>query len=160
MYSINNKRQSILEIQKALLLLGYGETHLVPLDGIFGEYTRDAVMHFQSENGLTVSGKVDYDTFSVLMEASNKSTAPNNTVVYPSNADKMGANEISEALRTVLLSSQAEWIRRDSEENIDGEDGYLNLFLLRIGDTPNGRLTRGQYLRLMRERDIELYYHL
>ena len=50
MYQINNRKEAIKEIQTALFKLGYGETHLVAIDGIWGENTRCAILHFQREN--------------------------------------------------------------------------------------------------------------
>lgn len=54
-------------VQLLQLALGRAGTAALELDGIFGAKTRDAVMHFQSDNGLSADGIVGQQTTRALM---------------------------------------------------------------------------------------------
>lgn len=60
-----DKGWKVRALQERLVALGY---HLKP-DGDFGNLTRDAVMAFQADNGLTTSGNVDRATMQKLDDA-------------------------------------------------------------------------------------------
>lgn len=70
MYNISIKSDAVKEIQKYLLFLSYQPngkylSHL-GVDGIFGSETKSEVMKFQSKNGLSPTGVVDYITWQTL----------------------------------------------------------------------------------------------
>ncbi len=54
-------------VQLLQLALGRAGTAVLELDGIFGVKTRDAVMHFQADNGLSADGIVGQQTTRALM---------------------------------------------------------------------------------------------
>lgn len=64
---------NIRQIQRALRILhkNLEDIPAVFEDGVFGEETEKAVKAFQEQNGLSVTGIVDYDTWVHLMEAAN-----------------------------------------------------------------------------------------
>ena len=66
--------QTVYDVQDRLRELGY---YPYEPDAKFGSGTRDAVLHFQAENGLNEDGIVGEDTFRKLMsaEAKRSSTA-------------------------------------------------------------------------------------
>ena len=154
MYQINNRKEAIKEIQTALFKLGYGETHLVAIDGIWGENTRCAILHFQRENKLLVTGIVDYETFTELM----KNTQENKKMINPNpfplkEGDENGLiNQLHALLNIIMSEHQNEHIicLGGSLFN-ECTKGCVNLFLARIGDEQNGEMSAHQFERLKRE---------
>lgn len=61
----------VRDLQEQLTALGYA---LGRIDGIFGQRTRDAVMEFQADNGLSVTGKVDARMWQALIDAPERPT--------------------------------------------------------------------------------------
>ena len=57
---------TVLEAQRRLNLLGYADKRLGE-DGLYGPRTRSAVQDFETENGLSVTGELSPEVFSVLM---------------------------------------------------------------------------------------------
>lgn len=84
MYRIEDKALAIREVQRFLLIISQTEDALPqsPVDGIYGEETREAVKVFQRINSLDETGAVDKFTFDLLfliatnilaqLDASNK----------------------------------------------------------------------------------------
>ncbi len=70
MHRIENKCDAVKEIQDLLLSLSYKDPEIpqVPIDGVYGKNTKNAVMQFQKKHGLNVTGSVDYDTFRKLCD--------------------------------------------------------------------------------------------
>lgn len=74
MYSIEDKNEAVKNVQAKLLDIEYAkdETKTLPIDGVYGTETAEAVLRFQHDNGLQETGKVDYETFVLLCgEAEN-----------------------------------------------------------------------------------------
>ncbi|MBE6679437.1 MAG: peptidoglycan-binding protein [Ruminococcaceae bacterium] len=69
-YQNDDVKQAIMQIQRFLRELEiFGEGNVtVPIDGIYGETTADAVSRFQRENSLPVTGTVDKATYDLLYE--------------------------------------------------------------------------------------------
>ncbi len=65
MYELNDNRAAILAIQSLLRDAGYD----IKPDGIYGDETANAVRQFQIFNRLPVTGRVDLETFNVLVVA-------------------------------------------------------------------------------------------
>ena len=65
---------NIRQIQRALRILHKNGEDIpnVYEDGIFGEETERGIIAFQTQNGLSPSGTVDYDTWVLLMEKANE----------------------------------------------------------------------------------------
>ena len=63
-----NQKQAITNLQRYLRRLSYEylSTPRVPIDGIFGESTKNALSEFQRENGLDVTGVADKRTWDSL----------------------------------------------------------------------------------------------
>ena len=70
--SKGSKGDAVVELQNRLNELGYSVGNA---DGDFGGKTEKAIEMFQSDNGLTVTGMVDDDTYSKLFPASADSEA-------------------------------------------------------------------------------------
>ena len=68
MYYIEDKPEAVKEIQGYLRGVGYDSLPVI-ISGNFDENTEFAVKDFQGKRGLDITGKVDYDTFSVLYES-------------------------------------------------------------------------------------------
>ena len=66
---INAKGEKVIELQSYLTDLGYGDL-LDPekIDGKFGIHTKNSVMTYQKDFGLSVDGKVGPQTWSSLCE--------------------------------------------------------------------------------------------
>ncbi len=161
MYHISNKQEPIKEVQIALFALGYGESHLVPIDGIFGENTRNAILHFQQENGLIPSGVVDYETFIQLKN--KKIEVEKGANIFPFPLKEGDNNEKVAHLHAALNILFTE--NNNGNNPLTGTlfdsqtKKYVNLFLLRIGAVENGEITMAQYERLQKEGDISLLYN-
>ena len=69
-YQNNDVKQAIIQIQEFLrtLQITSNENITVPVDGIYGETTREAVRVFQRENSLPVTGTIDKTTYDKLYE--------------------------------------------------------------------------------------------
>ena len=69
-YQNDDARNAIRHIQELLrsLQIASGETVTVPIDGIYGTATSEAVRAFQAQNGLPVTGDVDRATYNLLYE--------------------------------------------------------------------------------------------
>ena len=64
-------REQVGEVQEKLRQLGInrGDSVELAVDGIYGAETALAVSQFQQENGLPVTGKVDFKTWEALNDA-------------------------------------------------------------------------------------------
>ncbi len=74
-----NEREAIRNIQKYLRQLSYHDDAInpVPIDGIWESDTARAVAAFQAQNGLSVTGTVDRETWDKLKAAYDESVAQN-----------------------------------------------------------------------------------
>jgi len=68
---INSSGEKVTDIQRRLKLLGYdfGRTDI---DGVFGRESESAVMKFQQDRGLVVTGVMDQETWQELADAGYK----------------------------------------------------------------------------------------
>lgn len=78
-YKLNDTGTAVKEIQQMLKALGYFETGTVT--GSFGTLTKQAVMDFQRDHGLSRDGVVGAKTMAALIEAYNAQTNSGNTGV-------------------------------------------------------------------------------
>ena len=71
-YQNDDKKAVVMHIQQLLRSIQIYENKpvTVPIDGIFGSKTTDAVREFQLENGLSPTGEVDKKTYDLLYEKS------------------------------------------------------------------------------------------
>ena len=71
MYSINDKKSAVKEIQKYLYKISdttYPKIPRIPIDGDFDKETRAAVEKFQQIMGIEVTGIVNNETFALLYD--------------------------------------------------------------------------------------------
>ena len=69
MYRIDDRTSAIREIQRYLYEIhkaGLVSISRVPIDGIYGEQTRNAVSEFQDTQGIERSGSVGYETYTAI----------------------------------------------------------------------------------------------
>ncbi len=67
-YYMDDKSRAVSDLQTKLRVLSEYDSDIptVLTDGVYGEETRAAVRAFQRKNGMTPSGRVDYNTFSEI----------------------------------------------------------------------------------------------
>ena len=70
MYNINDNEAAIAQVQTYLITIdrARGLIPCIVTDGIYDDTTRECVRRFQSENFLSATGIVDYDTFRALYD--------------------------------------------------------------------------------------------
>ena len=110
----NNEREAVRNIQRYLRRLSYTDPSIppVPIDGIFGEATRESLVAFQKMNGLEGSGIADRESWEMLykryLAAADRYTPPSGFSVFPRVPDDyaIGVGEFSFAVSAVqfLLS--------------------------------------------------------
>ncbi len=89
-YSQQQRRDHVREIQEYLRVIALTDNTYreIAVDGIYGEETAEAVRLFQLTNALTVTGKVDFPTWELLVEhywdASTLFTPPQPVQLFPS----------------------------------------------------------------------------
>lgn len=87
MRNIANENENIAELQRYLREIHHadGSVPLVNPDGIYGSETADAVRKFQSDNGMTVTGRADFSTWNAIYEAYIKAVEKNSgsREIYP-----------------------------------------------------------------------------
>lgn len=85
MYRQENKEAAAYEVQEYLFFLSdkkYPSIPRVPIDGVFDEETRDAVIEFQKIMLLSPTGIVDFETFTVLHQEYESALSDYNTNNY------------------------------------------------------------------------------
>lgn len=71
MYDITNRNDAVREIKKYLYLVSeyiYPKIGRNTIDGIYDASTAESVRKYQAEKSLSVTGKVDYETFNHLFK--------------------------------------------------------------------------------------------
>lgn len=87
-------------LQDALANLDYA---VGAKDGIFGGFTRAAVLAFQADNGLDTTGVVDRSTWEALSTAPPRPLSRARTNIAQEELAKLGSTTIIDALRTKNL---------------------------------------------------------
>ena len=153
MYSIKDKRTPVLQLQQALLVLGYGESHLVPMDGIYGDNTRLAVMNYQQKNNLSLTGIVDYDTHSLLWEEYQRALCRERMNKFPlSEGTKNEYVQILHACLNILFSRGMATEEKLSGDLFDERTGeYVSRYFSRIGRKYEGHINEAVFQHLLRE---------
>ena len=85
MYLQSDKKAAITEIQKYLFFLSdkkYNTIPRIPIDGIFDEETKNAVIEFQKIMLLETTGVVDFETFTLLYQEYEQTLNDYNTENY------------------------------------------------------------------------------
>lgn len=158
-----NESQSIRNLQRMLDQLSRRHTQLPRLveTGVFDELTLEAVMIFQRDFGLPVTGVVDHDSWYAVVSAYQKDLlhfgAPSPLRALPNGEFNAGAVSGSEPVRlaqTVLcaLSSQLANFPLCQESQTDQEAARTNFRVLqRLADLPEtGALDRATWEFLAR----------
>ena len=158
MYRIDDKREYVKEIQLALNLLGYGDSHLVPIDGVYGENTKLAVLHFQEKNQIPTTGYINYETHLTLMKQRDSIAEENSFFPIKMGDKNERVRQVHSGLNTVFSGNQNGQIPIEGDLFTEQTSEYVNLFLARIGEEPNGQMNYEQFERLMLESEISLLY--
>lgn len=78
----NTYRNAVMNMQRYLRQLNFnGEINRVPIDGIYGDETRAALVEFQAMMGLSASGIADMETWDILFAEYEKSIEENSSGV-------------------------------------------------------------------------------
>ena len=84
-----NEKDAIRNMQRYLRQLSYTDADIppVPIDGIFGEVTRNSLVAFQTKNGLPVTGTADRESWDALyksyLESVKRFTPPKGFSPFP-----------------------------------------------------------------------------
>jgi uncharacterized protein (TIGR02594 family) len=90
-----NERALVMLYQSKLKEKGYP---LGEVDGLFGKLTRDAVMAYQADNGLTVTGAIDGTTADLLLNGNSKRLLPDDRAqITADELEARGSDTIREA---------------------------------------------------------------
>jgi peptidoglycan hydrolase-like protein with peptidoglycan-binding domain len=94
----------------------YGGGYVLPLDGVFGASTRDAVRLFQESSGLAPSGVLDDSTWAALLKlkpvAVRWRKLKKGSKAYPVKAARAGRAVVAPAPRSASLPARAYEIPR------------------------------------------------
>lgn len=90
----------VTALQESLAKLDYS---LGDKDGDFANLTRDAVLAFQADNGLSTTGEMDDGTWKALSTASPRPLARARTTITAADLAKKGSSTILQANRTKNL---------------------------------------------------------
>jgi Phage tail lysozyme/Putative peptidoglycan binding domain len=69
-------------------------------DGIFGGFTRAAVLAFQADNGLLTSGEVDQPTWQAMSTAAPRPLSRERIGITPKELERLGSTIVADGLRT------------------------------------------------------------
>jgi hypothetical protein len=110
---LRSRGDVVVWAQQHLWAAGYR----VPLDGVFGAGTRDAVMDFQQERGLEVNGTIDDPTWRVLLHLRPvavrwRAAGRNRSEAVPARASRRGGAVIAVEPRSASLPARGREIPR------------------------------------------------
>ena len=161
MYSIYDRPAAIKEIQTYLRGIGY-DTLPVIISGNFDDNTATAVKDFQVKSGLTETGTVGYETFTLLYDeyvlSERKRRVAENTdsfVSFPLSRDMSGSEirDINELIIEILdYYGIYHTVRRGSYFSQSTEEGVIILQKL-FNMNPTGIIDELTYERMIIERD-------
>ena len=126
MYYIDETENTIAIIQHYLLIISQKETSIpnIVVDGVYNEETRNGIRQFQINKGIDVTGKVNEQTFKLLVLESeailNENNNRNNVISQEKFPLKLGdsGNDIN-ILNTILRELA---------------DDYLDIIILPFGN--------------------------
>ena len=136
---LGSRGAEVVELQSRLKKLGY---YTGNVDGDFGDSTRLAVRAFQSNNGLTVDGRVGAGTSAKLFSSSAKSATPKPTV-KPTEAPSATLQMGSTGERVVRLQSRLKTLGYYNG-NVDGDFGAATRDAVRAFQRQNGLTVDGK----------------
>ena len=123
--SENTYQNAVKSIQKYLRQINHkvGSINRIPIDGIYGEDTRNGIIDFQKSNGIPETGIVDLITWGLLYSAYLKSIEKNSSSdgIYPffdTQSDyeiKIGDNNtLVQILEIILEEISTEYIETEN----------------------------------------------
>ena len=136
---LGSRGDEVIALQNRLKKLGYYSGNV---DGDFGDSTRLAVRAFQSNNGLTVDGRVGAGTSAKLFSSSAKSATPKPTV-KPTEAPSATLQMGSTGERVVRLQSRLKTLGYYNG-NVDGDFGAATRDAVRAFQRQNGLTVDGK----------------
>ena len=138
-----------------LVLLGYGESHLVPIDGIYGENTRLAVMNFQQKKGLEITGTVNYETYLAFFDAYERLSTDEKDRCDTLSSCAVHFKNLNSYLNLLFLNSNADRDGEDENSLVSKTTDLLKRFYTRIGQSYHDEISISVLNRLILEINIE-----
>lgn len=132
----------------------------VPVDGIYGSATKEAVERLQKESGLPVTGEVDADTYAAIysraLEADFEQSEPLPLYVFPKGRT-ITAGEVSDLVFVVQVILNALAAGYDDYEPFELNGKYeggivsaVRRFQMRNGIRPSGDIDKATWNALVR----------
>ena len=161
-----NKEQAITNLQRYLRRLSYEGLggQRVPIDGIFGSTTKEALSEFQRAAGLPITGAADKQTWDALFEEYSIVTQNERLAEcldpFPKNPPDYAVSlgdtlTLVSIIQLLLLELRATYdIFEDiSESGVFDEqtEQAVREFQLKNGLSPTGKVDRATWNRIVRE---------
>lgn len=152
MYSNDNEKNAIRELQQNLRGVPENRSgkNMVPIDGIYGNATREAVRSAQGRYGLPQTGAVDYQTWNGIFREYEAyqilNRAPNGILPFPEQLEvEVEKEEISDLVTIIQIMLNTvtvgynDWgiLPVNGVYNSETEEA-VRAFQLRQGMTPTG----------------------
>ena len=162
------KRDAVRNLQRYLRRLSYEDNNLqpIPIDGIFGDRTEEAVLEFQRMYGLPATGRADRRTFDLLFDEYDRLSRTIDHAekidLFPRYPNRYVTSADEESSFIILL----QWILRELGVEYDflapfprsgsmDEDTsrVVREFQLFHGLAPTGQVDRNTWNHILREYD-------
>ena len=160
-YQNDDRKAVVTHIQELLRSLQIYENKpvSVPVDGIFGSKTTDAVRQFQLENGLSPTGAVDKNTYDLLyeksLEADIAASDPLPLFLF-SNGQNVSKGETSDfvmilqIILNALTVSYDDYTPLETKGNFDEKtESAVRRFQMRNGLVPDGIVNKATWNALV-----------
>ncbi len=161
-----NQKEAITNLQRYLRRLSFEglNGNRVPIDGIFDDTTREALMEFQRSQGLPMTGIADKVTWDTLFSEYRKATDDERNAEllnpFPSAPQdytvRLGDTlTLVSIIQLLLLELRATYdIFEDITESgtfDEASEEAIRMFQLKNGLTPTGEVDRATWNRIVRE---------
>lgn len=162
------KRDAVRNLQRYLRRLSYEDNNLlpIPIDGIFGDRTEEAVLEFQRTYGLPATGRADRRTFELLFAEYERLSRTVDHIekidLFPRYPNRYVTSVGEESAFIILL----QWILRELSVEYDfpapfPRSGVMDEDTSRIvqefqrlhGLAPTGQVDRNTWNHIVREYD-------
>lgn len=161
-YHIDNETEPVREIQTYLLEVAHTDDRIpkVTIDGHYGDTTRDAVKAFQSIEGISKTGIVDFETWVLLHSRhSAAQTARTEGSAFPFTSDfdlHLGETGIAVIVLQALLAELASVYPNVVRPAITGQFGLTTADAVRsiqrnYGLRADGTVSVGLWNRMVRD---------
>lgn len=166
MRNITNESENIAELQRYLREIYHADSSvpLVNPDGIYGDETRESVRRFQTDNGISPTGRVDLHTWNEIyrayLKANEKNSRPSGIYPFSEYGDgyEITEGENSDTVAIIqlmlkLLSAFYDDIEGTEKEGVYNEKtaNDIKAFQKRNQMTPTGNIDKMTWNALARE---------